>query len=91
MTFTKTSGEDDHRYAVDFEVSQSGTLICGIQVKPKSYTWNAPYISKARSANRLKNAEDSRLKDVPVYDVISKTDGEILNPKVLEEIRKLAI
>ena len=91
LTFTKTSGEDDHRYAVDFEVSQSGTLICGIQVKPKSYTWNAPYISKARSANRLKNAEYSRLKDVPVYDVISKTDGEILNPKVLEEIRKLAI
>lgn len=90
LAFTKTSGEDDHRYAVDFEIALSGILICGIQVKPKSYTWTAPYIIKARSANRVKNAEYSRIKGVPVYDVISKANGEILNPSVLEDIKKLA-
>lgn len=90
LTFTKTSGEDDHKYAVDFEVSQSGILICGIQVKPKSYTWNVPYVIKARSANRLKNAEYSRIKGIPVFDIISKTNGEILNPRALDEIKMLA-
>jgi len=88
LSLVKTSGEDDHQYAVDFEVICSGTLVCGIQVKPKSYTWSAPYIAKARSANKQKNADYSRLKGVPVFDVISKMNGEILNPEVLVSIKK---
>ena len=66
-----------------------GSLICGIQIKPKSYTWDAPYIAKARTANKAKNAAYTKLKGVPVFDIISKTNGEIQSPQVLEQIRNL--
>lgn len=89
LSFEKTSGEIDHTYAVDFEASRSGSLICGIQIKPKSYTWDAPYIAKARTANKAKNAAYTKLKGVPVFDIISKTNGEIQSPQVLEQIRNL--
>lgn len=89
LSFEKTSGEIDHTYAVDFEVFRSGSLICGIQIKPKSYTWNAPYIEKARTANIAKNAAYTNLKGVPVFDVISLSNGEIQNPQVLEQITSL--
>ena len=89
LSFEKTSGEIDHTYAVDFEVFRSGSLICGIQIKPMSYTWNAPYIAKARTANKAKNGAYTKLKGVPVFDIISKTNGEIQSPQVLEQIRIL--
>lgn len=89
LSFEKTSGEIDHRYAVDFEVFRAGSLICGIQIKPQSYTWNAPYIAKARTANKAKNVAYSKLKGVPVFDIISKTNGEIQSIKVLEQINSL--
>jgi hypothetical protein len=89
LSFKKTSGEVDHTYAVDFEVSRAGSLICGIQIKPQSYTWNAPYIVKARTANKAKNAAYTKLKGVPVFDIISKTNGEIQSPQVLEKIKSL--
>lgn len=89
LSFEKTSGEVDHTYAVDFEVFCAGSLICGIQIKPQSYTWNAPYIVKARTANKAKNAAYTKLKGVPVFDIISKTNGEIQSPQVLEQIKSL--
>lgn len=89
LSFEKMSGEIDHTYAVDFEASRSGSLICGIQIKPKSYTWDAPYIAKARTANKAKNAVYTKRKGVPVFDIISKTNGEIQSPQVLEQIRNL--
>lgn len=89
LSFEKTSGEIDHTYAVDFEVFRSDTLICGIQIKPQSYTWNAPYIVKARTANKAKNAAYTKLKGVPVFDIISKTNGEIQSDQVLEKIKVL--
>ena len=58
-------------------------------IKPKSYTWDAPYIAKARTANKAKNAAYTKLKGVPVFDIISKTNGEIQSPQVLEQIRNL--
>ena len=89
LSFEKTSGEIDHTYAVDFEVFRAGSLICGIQIKPQSYTWDAPYIAKARTANKAKNAAYTKLKGVPVFDIISKTNGEIQSPKVLGQINSL--
>lgn len=86
LDFVKTSGEDDHAYAVDYEVLNAGRLICGIQIKPQSYTWNAPYIKKARAANMAKNEAYTHSKGVPVFDIISKTSGEILNGEVLKAI-----
>ena len=55
--FRKVSGEMDHTFAVDYELYKNGVLTSAIQIKPQSYTWNAPYIQKARNANKHKNQE----------------------------------
>lgn len=89
LSFEKTSGEVDYTYAVDFEVFRAGSLICGIQIKPQSYTWNAPHIVKARITNKDKNAAYTKLKGVPVFDIISKINGEIQSTQVLEQIESL--
>lgn len=87
LTFRKTEGERDHTYAVDYEVYISARLLCGIQIKPKSYTWNAPYIQKARHANDAKFQAYTNLHGVPVWNVISSNRGEIYNTEVIEQIR----
>ncbi len=46
-----TNGEFDHKYAVDYQLKNEGKLICGIQIKPKSYLGKTPYLQKAQSAN----------------------------------------
>lgn len=89
--FRKTPGEVDYTYAVDYEVFQGGRQLFGLQIKPKSYTWNAPYILNARRANSVKNRTYTNLKGVPVFNVISKSNGEIENIEVLDQIRKVCI
>lgn len=85
LTFKETDGEKDHSYAVDLEVFlPNGKLLCGIQVKPKSYLQNAPYIVKARNANRLKYAAYKDRFGVDVLTVISNSKGEILNQEILK-------
>lgn len=88
IEFITTDGEFDHKYAVDYELRENGLIFCGIQIKPKTYTYNTPYIGKARNANQRKNQEYSNLYNRPVYDVISQTNGEIINNEVLDRIRK---
>ena len=87
--FHKVSGEIDHTYAVDFEVRCNGKLICALQIKPKSYMWNAPYIQKARYANTQKNASYSNKYGVPVWNVISTSKGVIQNDDVISKIRSI--
>lgn len=87
LEFAKTSGDFDHRYAVDYEISENGNVLCGIQIKPRTYTFNTPYIVKARNANVRKNREYFEMFQRPVFDVISKTSGEIENPEVLSKIK----
>lgn len=89
LTFEKQAGDFDHRYAVDYEIKKGTELICGIQIKPKSYTFDTPYLNKARSANHKKNAEYSEKFGKPVFDVISKGNGEIQNPDVIQQIKAL--
>jgi hypothetical protein len=89
LTIKETPGEVDHTYAVDLEVFKSGRLICGIQVKPKSYTGNAPYIVKARKANAVKYELYREKFGVPVFTIISNSKGEILNPETLSKIKQL--
>lgn len=89
LEFRKTDGNTDHTYAVDYEVFRANILKCGIQIKPKSYTFNAPYLQKARFANQQKYAAYSKLKGVPVYTVISKGSGEIQNIEILNQLRSL--
>lgn len=89
LTIKETLGEIDHTYAVDLEMFKNGRLICGIQVKPKSYTGNAPYIVKARNANALKYELYKEKFGVSVFTIISNSKGEILNTDVLSKIKHL--
>jgi len=87
--FKKVSGEIDHKFAVDFEVYKDDKLVCAIQVKPESYLWNAPYISKARQANNAKNLSYSTLFNVPVWNVIADSKGNIKNSEIFENLKKV--
>lgn len=87
LEFIKTDGTFDHKYAVDYELSENGNIFCGIQIKPKTYTYNTPYIVKARNANIRKNQEYFALYNRPVFDVISQLSGEIINIEVINKIK----
>lgn len=84
--FKKVDGSFDHKYAVDYELFIESNLICGIQIKPESYTRNVSYINKARTANRNKNQLYKNDFAKNVYDVIARTDGTIINPGVIDSI-----
>lgn len=89
LRFEKADGEMDHSYAVDFQVffKESNKLICAIQIKPKSYLGNVPYIRKARTANANKYAAYKKKYGTDVVTVISTNKGEIINTDVINKIR----
>lgn len=88
LHFEKTGGEFDHRYAVDYELFQGQTLRAGLQIKPASYVISlAPYLVKARQANAAKNQEYRRTFGCPVFDVIARSDGTLVQPGLLETLR----
>lgn len=89
LTFVKSEGEMDHHYAVDFQVYKEGKLICAIQIKPKSYMQNAPYIVKARNANAKKYAAYQEKFGAPVITVISSSKGQIYNDESVQRINRL--
>jgi hypothetical protein len=89
IEFVKTSGEFDHKYAVDYELKKDNSLICGIQIKPKSYTYNLPYVLKAKNANQRKNKLYSDYFKNPVFDVISQANGTVINTQVIKQLEKL--
>jgi len=68
-------------------VYSKNELICGLQIKPKSYTYSTAYLQKAKKANRRKNQSYSTKFLVQVHDVISTTTGFILNEVVLFKIQ----
>ncbi len=90
LEFKKTNGEVDYTYAVDYEVHKDKKLVMAIQIKPKSYTWNMPYIKKARETNKYKNRLYTEKFSVPVIDVISKANGEVLNKEVLDYLKQFS-
>lgn len=89
LRFEKADGEMDHTYAVDFQVFKGDKLVFAIQVKPKSYMQNAPYIVKARRANANKYEAYKEKYGVPVITVISTSKGEIVNDDIILEIKQL--
>lgn len=89
LKFVKAEGEMDHTYAVDFQVYKDEKLVCAIQIKPKSYLQDAPYIMKARQANVNKYAAYKAKYGASVLTVISTSKGEILNQEVLSQIRSI--
>lgn len=88
ISIKKTEGEIDHTYAVDYEVYVDNTLKFGIQIKPKSYFGNAPYLQRARYANQQKFMAYKNKTGCPVFTVTSKTSGEIQNLDVVTEMKK---
>jgi len=85
----KTTGAEDHLYAVDYELLYNRKTICGIQVKPKSYTYNTPYIMRAKAANKRKNELYKEKYGVPVIDIISDHSGKIYNAEYADFINGL--
>lgn len=85
----ETSGEIDHTFAVDLEFFKGDRLICGVQVKPPSYTKNAPYLIRAQRANAAKYEQYKSKYGVPVFTIISNSRGEIQNVEILEQIKRL--
>lgn len=89
LIFISTDGDFDHRFAVDYEIKNGETLVCGIQIKPKSYLGNALYVKKAQHANARKNQEYKNNFGKPVFNVIAKTNGEIINVEVIKQILRM--
>ena len=89
LNFIKKEGEFDYNYAIDYEISFNNKLLCGIQIKPKSYTYNTTYILKAKRTNYKKNRKYQNKYNVPFFDIISTTKGEIINLTVVNKIKKL--
>lgn len=85
--FVKSDAEKDYSFGVDYEAYQGDRLLYAIQIKPKSYLWNAPYIKKARTSNEQKNYLYQQKFKVPVYYVISDSKGDIINSEVLKSLR----
>lgn len=89
LSFIKSDGEMDHKYAVDYQVYNKNNLICAIQIKPQSYTYNTSYIEKARHTNIKKYALYKEMSGRDVITVISKLNGEIQNNECLYQINAL--
>lgn len=89
LRFEKTEGEMDYTYAVDFQVYSKVTnkLVCAIQIKPKTYLGNAPYLKKARTANAHKYAAYKEKYGVEVLTIISSNKGEIFNKEIIAKIK----
>jgi hypothetical protein len=86
IDFISTEGNFDYKFAVDYELKLAGKLICGIQIKPKSYLGKAPHILKAQNANQRKNQHYKNQFRRQLFTVISKANGEILNTEILTHI-----
>lgn len=87
-TFRKVSGEDDFRYAIDYEIYLHNTLMCAVQIKPLSYQKGfSQEIQKAKKANNLKNKHYTDKFGKEVLYVYSNNKGDILNPEILQNIQ----
>ena len=84
----KTDGAIDHTYAVDYEVYANGKLKFGIQIKPKSYNGNAPYLVRARNANQRKFDAFRNKFGSPVFMLTSKSSGKIINSEVVINMQR---
>lgn len=91
VDFISTTGDFDYSFGVDYELKIADKLICGIQIKPKSYMGNAPYLKKAHFANERKNLTYKNQFGKPVFNILSKLNGEVINIEVLKNISNLII
>jgi hypothetical protein len=69
----------DYQFAVDYMIEYQDKLICGLQIKPLSYSSTKSYVLKAKKANEVKNMKFTALKGVPVITLLSDQNGVIKN------------
>lgn len=81
-----TSGRFDASYGVDFELYYEGYIVCGIQIKPISYTKNNVGLKKSIELNTVKNNNYSQKFNRKVHYIYSKQNGHIENQEIIEEI-----
>lgn len=86
----KVSGEIDHKYAVDYEIFKDNVAICGIQIKPLSYRGDSPFLRKAKQANKRKGDQYKLDYGRDVLYIFSKTNGEIMNIDIIQQIKNLS-
>lgn len=79
IIFCKVDGERDYKYAIDYELFYNGKLLGAIQIKPKSYSGNAPYIKRAKKANERKHQKYNKDFCKNVRFIIADKNGNILN------------
>jgi len=89
LTFEKSVGEVDYKYGIDYELYKVDELVCAIQIKPKTYFYNAPYLKIAQNANQRKHDEYNQSKGKSVFYITSDTKGNILNKNSVNEIAGL--
>lgn len=89
INFVKTSGYFDHKYAVDYELFIKEKLQAALQIKPKSYLFDKPYIIKAKNTNEKKNQEYRHIFGCSVFTVISDKYGHIHNPEIIQTLNDL--
>ena len=80
-----TTGQFDYEYGVDFELYYDGRIICGIQIKPESYSkGDADYLQKAKEINEEKNNKYKSKFNRNVHYIYSNHTGYIINNAVID-------
>lgn len=86
ISFEKTIGERDALYEVDYDVYFNNKIICGLQIKPKSYiSFND---DKLKELNESKNKKYKEKYNADVIYVYSSTDGKIFNKEIINKIKE---
>ncbi|HBF9450537.1 TPA: MjaI family restriction endonuclease [Clostridioides difficile] len=88
VSLIDTPSDFDVLFAVDYEIYFKGSIVCGIQIKPKSYSTNNSYLNKTIKLNEEKNQKYKKRFNRDVYYVYAETSGIILNENVIPKIIK---
>jgi len=89
LTFKKSGGDADYKYGIDYELSKDDELVCAIQIKPRSYFYNFPYLKIAQSANQIKHDGYKKVFKSPVYYITADMRGNIIDNNQIKNIRGL--
>ncbi|MFK7906715.1 MAG: MjaI family restriction endonuclease [Chitinophagales bacterium] len=79
ITFKVSDGVRDYQYGIDYELFLHDQLLGAIQIKPKSYQSNPPYLQKAKNANSRKHHAYFNTYNRNVRYIFANHRGEILN------------
>lgn len=89
VVFKEVPGEVYHTYAIDYEAFVDGELRYALHVKPELYTGTTTYLVNARQANSRKNQLYTARFGIPVYEIISDYEGNILQTDVLKDLQQV--